>query len=1000
MATTTMSYDHYTGNGHHHNNRASELNDIELSPTSTIISDIELYQIPNNISPYDDIDGRDQSISSASSSMNHNTELYRLQSNKVQSDDITIEPINGYNNHYHHCNHNATSDQYSPHDNTDNNKSTTSGIINKLRSPIKQLKNKQFTNLSGLTQPINQATSTYNVALDPDLPDKFDSNVTLNSKFQRFTMHVVTLLVGAILCVVDASFVISKAVDKSLNSNKTIMNLQYAILSFFIIDIILRAMALRILFLKNKLMLIDAAVTFTCLFFSLDIVNNVYVNSVLATSFEAARIGIRFWFVWHIGARSARAMVSTNKQRYTLHGFDLDLTYITDRIIAMGLPSTKIEAVYRNPIAQVAKFFNSIHHNHYLLVNLCSERAYPVRLFHHRVLRVPFDDHNPPPLSTLLHFCIILDKFLQQSPDNVVGIHCFPDDHQLLTSSGFKFVTDISESDKLATYNSTTQQIEYHKPYNVIHQPHGEYEMIDFIEQGDDCVVGDDGVHVSDYGGWNAQSNLQSSNRVNIRVTTGHRMYCKTSNTVQWQNSADSDWHVVEADQLLHTKAIKFMSREVANAGGGNAAVGNHDQWALNCTADRDILLHTDRDVKRSTYTGQVHCVTVPNGLVIARRAHQSSQGIITNASTPIVVGNCKGGKGRTGTMIAAWLLYSNHSMYTEQALKYFAMQRTSTDIAGKIQGVGGPSQKRYIQYFEDLRFVGKSRGTQLRDCFDLLAQPVELLSLTFHHVTPVKTKNKFINISNKLDDKYRDEQRLNWTAAQNWSLLITHYPPRQYISVDNTNDTRGIDVESVNAFYMRRYEDYDEFVFRAKIKNSDESNDYMSESTDSIQFDLSSLYNSTLCLAGDLKFQLFRGNLHLNESQTSTVDSIHNTDNDTNKPYCYCWFWLNSTFLPQSSNQLILRKDQIDEACKNSRCDGEFSMYLQYNNPPKHSHHKHNHNNTQGKKYTNKTVEQDEDFDTISDDELSENSNNNTVRLQSIRAQQMNESNDDDSPI
>jgi len=51
--------------------------------------------------------------------------------------------------------------------------------------------------------------------------------------------------------------------------------------------------------------------------------------------------------------------------RFQEDGFDLDLTYITDRIIAMGFPSQGTEAYFRNPLSEVQRFFNTRHAEHY-----------------------------------------------------------------------------------------------------------------------------------------------------------------------------------------------------------------------------------------------------------------------------------------------------------------------------------------------------------------------------------------------------------------------------------------------------------------------------------------------------------------------------------------------------------------------------------------------------------------------------------------------------------
>eukprot|EP00072_Mus_musculus_P066401 XP_017168164.1 PREDICTED: transmembrane phosphatase with tensin homology isoform X2 [Mus musculus] len=122
--------------------------------------------------------------------------------------------------------------------------------------------------------------------------------------------------------------------------------------------------------------------------------------------------------------RLTRKLVSGNKRRYKKDGFDLDLTYVTERIIAMSFPSSGRESFYRNPIKEVVRFLDTKHPNHYQVYNLCSERAYDPKHFHYRVRRIMIDDHNVPTLEEMLLFSKEVNNWMAQDPENVVAIHC------------------------------------------------------------------------------------------------------------------------------------------------------------------------------------------------------------------------------------------------------------------------------------------------------------------------------------------------------------------------------------------------------------------------------------------------------------------------------------------------------------------------------------------------------------------------------------------------
>ncbi|GAB4831710.1 Phosphatidylinositol 3,4,5-trisphosphate 3-phosphatase and protein-tyrosine-phosphatase pten1 [Ancistrocladus abbreviatus] len=119
-----------------------------------------------------------------------------------------------------------------------------------------------------------------------------------------------------------------------------------------------------------------------------------------------------------------RNLVSKQRRRLLVGGYDLDMSYITDHVLAMSFPAERMRAMYRNPLWQVKSVLDMRHQDHYKVYNLCIEESYDSSLFHGRVERFPFDDNHVPPLQLVKLFCESVHSWLSSDPNNIVVIHC------------------------------------------------------------------------------------------------------------------------------------------------------------------------------------------------------------------------------------------------------------------------------------------------------------------------------------------------------------------------------------------------------------------------------------------------------------------------------------------------------------------------------------------------------------------------------------------------
>uniref|UniRef100_H2YDZ4 Phosphatidylinositol-3,4,5-trisphosphate 3-phosphatase n=1 Tax=Ciona savignyi TaxID=51511 RepID=H2YDZ4_CIOSA len=244
---------------------------------------------------------------------------------------------------------------------------------------------------------------------------------------------VILILLDIILMIIDLSLP-----GKSESSQMFYDGIALALSCYFMFDLLLRIFAygqvLPKIYFTNPWEVVDGlivVITFVVtIFYTVldEIVQETGADGLgrlvaLARLIRLVRLG-RILYMHKQAKASSRKMISQNKRRYTKDGFDLDLTYVTDHVIAMSFPSSGRQSLFRNPIDEVSRFFKTKYPDKFRIYNLCSERGYDESKFDNRVYRVMIDDHNVPTLVDLLKFIDDAKAWLNSDADNVVAIHC------------------------------------------------------------------------------------------------------------------------------------------------------------------------------------------------------------------------------------------------------------------------------------------------------------------------------------------------------------------------------------------------------------------------------------------------------------------------------------------------------------------------------------------------------------------------------------------------
>jgi DNA-directed RNA polymerase II subunit RPB2 len=144
---------------------------------------------------------------------------------------------------------------------------------------------------------------------------------------------------------------------------------------------------------------------------------------------------------------------------------------------------------------------------------------------------------------------------------------------------------------------------------------------------------------------WDLPSNLAQAVLSGLRFADGCE---KADRNVIWTSSTRFRDEIVRLAMNAGYSAHFTLQHSEGDICGedkeGRQIVARHNGWKVsytNTSRGSEPVLNSHRDIKKTTYYGKTWCVTMPHGFIITRRVVRNKDGIVQQASRPIITGQC-----------------------------------------------------------------------------------------------------------------------------------------------------------------------------------------------------------------------------------------------------------------------------------------------------------------------------------------------------------------------